>query len=223
MADKWLPILGAAFTRIVDGFLGNKGKGPAYNIGVAFKNMATAIGDVLGIIVGKNKGDGQMKTFAETLQSVADSIQAITDAINFLKPAFKILLDINKHMPNLITLVNAVKGIGNFGAQFAEGLRQLGSNIGGGLTGLSGGFTGMRALGGPVTRGKSYLVGEHGPELFTPMGGGSITPNGRLNGGGHTFILNGIIDAESARRAIERVLQQSSIRTGAVNIQGSLI
>jgi hypothetical protein len=80
-----------------------------------------------------------------------------------------------------------------------------------------------KALGGPVTGGKSYLVGEHGPELFTPMGGGNITPNSRLNRGGHTFILNGIIDAESARRAIERVLQQSSIRTGAVNIQGSLI
>jgi len=80
-----------------------------------------------------------------------------------------------------------------------------------------------KALGGPVTGGKSYLVGEHGPELFTPMGGGNITPNSRLNSGGHTFILNGIIDAESARRAIERVLQQSSIRTGAVNIQGSLI
>lgn len=80
-----------------------------------------------------------------------------------------------------------------------------------------------KALGGPVSGGRSYLVGEHGPEMFTPMGGGSITPNNRLNGGGHTFILNGIIDAESARRAIERVLQQSSIRTGAVNIQGSLI
>jgi len=85
------------------------------------------------------------------------------------------------------------------------------------------GMTGYRALGGTVLGGGSYIVGEHGPELFTPMGGGNITPNSRLNSGGHTFILNGIIDAESARRAIERVLQQSSIRTGAVNIQGSLI
>jgi hypothetical protein len=85
------------------------------------------------------------------------------------------------------------------------------------------GMTGYRALGGSVLSGRSYIVGEHGPELFTPMGGGNITPNSRLNGGGHTFILNGIIDAESARRAIERVLQQSSLRTGAVNIQGSLI
>ena len=85
------------------------------------------------------------------------------------------------------------------------------------------GFGGAKALGGGVLRGRSYLVGEHGPEIFTPMGGGTITPNSRINGGGHTFILNGIVDAESARRTIERVLQQSSIRTGAVNINGSLI
>jgi hypothetical protein len=83
-------------------------------------------------------------------------------------------------------------------------------------------LSGKKARGGLVSGGKSYLVGENGPEIYTPMGAGNITPNNRL-GGGHTFILNGIIDAESARRAIERVLQQSSIRTGAVNIQGSLI
>jgi len=217
MAEKWLPILGSALTKVIDGFTGKNGKGPAYNVGVAFKNMATALGDLLGIIVGKSDATGKVKTFAETLQDVADSIQAITDAINYLKPAFKVLIDINKHMPNLITLVNAVKSVGNFGSQFAQGLRNLPTNIQNAFPGPH------RALGGTVTGGRSYLVGEHGPELFTPMGGGSITPNGRLGGGGHTFILNGIIDAESARRAIERILQQSSIRTGAVNIQGSLI
>jgi len=40
---------------------------------------------------------------------------------------------------------------------------------------------GARASGGPVSAGKSYLVGEGGPELFTPGQSGSITPNG---GGG---------------------------------------
>jgi hypothetical protein len=41
-----------------------------------------------------------------------------------------------------------------------------------------------RALGGPVMGGKSYIVGESGPELFTPQGTGSITRNGDLGGGG---------------------------------------
>jgi len=40
-----------------------------------------------------------------------------------------------------------------------------------------------RALGGPVMGGKSYIVGESGPELFTPSTTGSITRNSDLQGG----------------------------------------
>ena len=40
-----------------------------------------------------------------------------------------------------------------------------------------------RALGGPVMGGQSYIVGENGPELFTPSTTGSITRNGDLQGG----------------------------------------
>ena len=37
-----------------------------------------------------------------------------------------------------------------------------------------------RAVGGPVFSDSSYIVGENGPELFTPTAGGTITPNNRL-------------------------------------------
>lgn len=37
-----------------------------------------------------------------------------------------------------------------------------------------------RAVGGPVTAGHTYLVGERGPELFTARSSGSIVPNDRL-------------------------------------------
>lgn len=40
------------------------------------------------------------------------------------------------------------------------------------------GIGGMRAGGGPVLSGTTYLVGERGPELFTPNVSGAITPNG---------------------------------------------
>lgn len=54
---------------------------------------------------------------------------------------------------------------------------------GGGIGGLIGGlFGGFRADGGPVSAGKAYVVGERGPEVFVPSGGGSIVPNGA--GGG---------------------------------------
>lgn len=42
---------------------------------------------------------------------------------------------------------------------------------------------GARASGGPVSAGKTYLVGEKGQELFTPQANGSIIPNHALGGG----------------------------------------
>ena len=52
-----------------------------------------------------------------------------------------------------------------------------------------------RAMGGPVTGGKSYLVGERGPEMFSPGVSGMITPNHAL-GGDTTVIVN--VDASGS-------------------------
>jgi hypothetical protein len=46
-----------------------------------------------------------------------------------------------------------------------------------------GGIAGARADGGPVAMGRTYLVGERGPELFTPGASGGIMPNHRMGGG----------------------------------------
>lgn len=43
-------------------------------------------------------------------------------------------------------------------------------------------IAGQRAAGGPVSGGSTYLVGEKGPELFTPGASGMITPNSALGG-----------------------------------------
>ena len=51
------------------------------------------------------------------------------------------------------------------------------------------------AAGGPVARGKSYIVGERGPELFTPKSSGMITPNHSL-GGSTNVIVN--VDASGS-------------------------
>jgi hypothetical protein len=45
-------------------------------------------------------------------------------------------------------------------------------------------FGGGMASGGRVSGGTSYLVGERGPELFTPGASGMITPNHELGGSG---------------------------------------
>ena len=53
------------------------------------------------------------------------------------------------------------------------------------------GISGSRASGGPVMGGSSYLVGERGPELFTPSSSGNITPNGAMGGNTITVNVNG--------------------------------
>ena len=51
-------------------------------------------------------------------------------------------------------------------------------------------FGGM-AGGGTVQRGRPYMVGERGPEMFVPNTGGRIVPNGALpRGGGATTVVN---------------------------------
>lgn len=65
----------------------------------------------------------------------------------------------------------------------AEALRSAlgdGGSLGGILSSIGGafGFGGARAMGGPVTAGMGYLVGERGPELFVPRSSGQIVPNG---------------------------------------------
>jgi hypothetical protein len=45
-----------------------------------------------------------------------------------------------------------------------------------------------RALGGPVMGGKPYIVGESGPELFTPNTTGSITRNSDIGNGGNVTV-----------------------------------
>lgn len=70
-------------------------------------------------------------------------------------------------------------------------------------------FGGARASGGPVSGNSAYLVGEQGPELFVPRGGGSIAPNGQLAGALHSSGGGGITihmnvqtpDAGSFRRS----------------------
>lgn len=55
---------------------------------------------------------------------------------------------------------------------------------GGGNGVTVGGVDGFRAGGGGVAGGRSYVIGEEGPELFVPSTNGAVVPNGALGGGG---------------------------------------
>ena len=55
-----------------------------------------------------------------------------------------------------------------------------------------------KALGGSVMSGTPYIVGEKGPELFTPASSGSITPNDKMGGSQQPVNINFNIQANDA-------------------------
>jgi hypothetical protein len=69
-----------------------------------------------------------------------------------------------------------------------------------------------RAGGGPVTGGSSYLVGERGPELFTPASSGSISPNGGGVSVVNHIYVNGTA-ADVARQVASEILK--TVQQGA--------
>ena len=84
-------------------------------------------------------------------------------------------------------------------------------------------MVGGKAVGGMVSAGQAVRVGEMGSEVFIPSTSWQIIPNNKLGGGTTIINLNGIIDGESARRSIEKLLQDSARRTGAVNFVGATL
>ena len=175
--------------------------GNAYNLGLALKNVADAFTRMFETITNDEPdASSALQTFADALNAVARGIDRVATAYNTAKSFIGKLTD---------TLV-----IGEGRAGFASF-----------VPGIPGGYQGPggkgRAAGGSVRGGQAYRVGEFGPEMFVPSGSGSIRGGG---GGGQTIInLNGIIDAESARRSIEKLLQDSARRTGPINLVGATL
>jgi hypothetical protein len=100
-----------------------------------------------------------------------------------------------------------------FGSLFKNG---GGGGWGGFLSGLVGVFGGKRAEGSSVDPGKTYLVGESGPELWTPSSMGSITPNNKL-GMGTAVYYN--IDA----RGTDPVLTEQRTRSAIIAAHQSAV
>jgi hypothetical protein len=88
--------------------------------------------------------------------------------------------------------------------------------MGGGGGGFFGGL--FRASGGSVQKGKPYVVGEQGAELFIPNSTGQITQSARGTGNGATTVNFNIttVDAKgfdellvSRRGTISRIINES--------------
>jgi len=65
-----------------------------------------------------------------------------------------------------------------------------------------------RAIGGPVSAGSPYLVGERGPELMIPSRSGTIIPNNKLGGGGGVVVNQTINVSTGVQQTVRAEIKQ---------------
>jgi hypothetical protein len=169
----------------------------ASSLGGALKALADSFGKLFTTVT--DDGDSTITT----LESLAKSLESVANGITAIADAYKKARDLGGKILDFVSIDPSE------GPKFADS--RLGKALG---------YT-SRAAGGPVFAGQMTKVGEFGPEYFVPSGSGSIRPANA--GSGVTIIMNGVIDGESARRSIERLLQDSSRRTGAINLVGATL
>lgn len=131
-------------------------------------------------------------------QQIGDTISSgVVDALRGAVRGTKSLAEVATDMLNniidqMLQLAVNMALFGNATGTFSGGSGILG-NI----------FGGARANGGTVTGGRSYVVGERGPELFTPGRTGSIAPNSAMGG------ANIVVNVDASGSSVEGDEQQS--------------
>jgi hypothetical protein len=177
--------------RELAGVYDGQGSG-AYNLVLALKNVGDSFSNMFDSMSGPNATEA-----GTALQNIANAINKIAEAFDKLGNAY------GKVKPILDKFPAGIIRTKFWDFVFSSADSEV-----------------SRAAGGPIMGNQVARVGEFGPELFVPNGvSGSIRKD---NGGGGVVInLNGIVDAESARRSIERLFQNSTRRTGALNFAGS--
>tara|TARA_Y100000592_G_scaffold52549_1_gene82994 strand:- start:6803 stop:9148 length:2346 start_codon:yes stop_codon:yes gene_type:complete len=161
------------------------------------------------MLTAKLQGKGEEKLVEQEILAIKakaagltdDEVKALIEKRNLLREEVKMADDIDnlyKGIGNSIksgvtdAITGAIDGTKTLGEAASSILSNIGNqlisfgldSIFGGLGG-GGGFLGKlfgRANGGTVQGGRSYVVGEKGPELFTPGRTGSIAPNSALGG-----------------------------------------
>ena len=124
----------------------------------------------------------QQKKAAEDLNKIYEGIgSSIKDGVI---GAIKGAIDGTKTLKEVA--VNLLNDIASKLLDFAINMALFGVGsgfgTGGGLLGGLFKFGGGQAKGGPVSAGTSYIVGEKGPEMFTPSRSGTIIPNNAMGG-----------------------------------------
>lgn len=153
-------------------------------------------------------------------REAADVNKQLQDAaVSGLRGFEDALIDIGK---GTVTVADAFK---KMAASILEDLARIA--IRKGITGpLSTLFDSLlvtpKAMGGPVSSGSPYLVGENGPELFVPKAAGNIVPNNIVSKsgmGGQIITLATSIDARGSSLSEARLHQILNVRDAQVKAQ----
>ncbi len=180
-ADVTAPL--EAFQGMLDAFEGIEG----FNLGEYFK-FATKEG---------KKSLKELKTQADMVRdalssSIESAMMSMIDGTKSVKDAFKAMaVDIIKELYR-IYVVQQITGF-------------ISGKIGGEGAAPAGSFK-PKANGGPVSAGSRYIVGERGPEVFTPAMAGTITPNS--GGGGETTIVQNINVSTGVQQTVRAEIRQ---------------
>ena len=145
----------------------------------------------------------QRKSIMDTVtSSLEDGFMSMVDGTKSVKDAFKSMAaEIIKDLYRVLVVQRIV---GSFDA--AKG-------TGSGLVGFLGkAFTGQLATGGSVMPGKSYLVGENGPELVIPRHSGTVVnanqTAGTENGSGTVVVNNSFNFSANGDESVKRIIKQ---------------
>lgn len=189
--------------------------------------VGTDVGRILGSlgqIVSWFQGDGAtaetdwgnfwlsvLDMTGKAVSALVDMVANLTEGFALLGQAFQALgagdwgkLDeIDKRMREITSMVDMFKSPILYGFQAVGG---------------------QRAEGGPVAAGQSYLVGEQGPELFTPGGSGYVHDAAATAGWGGERTLRVIVESplptnRQAIRDLALALKREIDLTGAVMVR----
>ena len=171
------------------------------NIVRAFGLAFDVVKNLVGILWGDGKGP------------LAIALGAIGKVFEVLTTPIRVFIGIVEGAISVVrTLINLANSL-----PFVGGFLPKGGGGGGTRTKKESG----RALGGPVTGGQQYMVGERGPELFVPNQSGSIVPNNALGGQINVTVQAGAFlgssdDAREFARRIYGALNDEAKRRGTV-------
>jgi hypothetical protein len=114
-------------------------------------------------------------------QKIPDMIEAAKDAV--ARFAIEGLMAMGQMAENVRgAFVGLFEWLTGSFAKVGESVSKLIGVVTFGRFGGGSDIDGARAAGGPVGAGGTYLVGEQGPELFTPTRSGSIISNENMGG-----------------------------------------